>query len=109
MRFGKTCSETFQGESTHPRLSSQHLESAQKYAIPCSHFLFMLSACWMYYRSHSTCSKGALCRLQHLTMGGGPISEHQLFQPGVSLGNLQEWVLQDASLVSLGSLHLSGV
>ena len=36
------------------------------------------------------------------------MTEHQLYQPGVLLGNLQEWVLQDAHLgVHLGSF--SGV
>ena len=52
--------------------------------------------------------EGVLCRLQHLTMGGGTVSEHQLYQSGVLLGELQEWVLQDAQLgVNMGSF--SGV
>ena len=41
-------------------------------------------------------------------MGDGLVTEHQLYQPGVLLSNLQEWVLQGAHLgVHLGSF--SGV
>ena len=54
-----------------------------------------------------------LCRLENLTMGNGVVSEHQLHQTGVKLGDLQEWVLQNAHLGSFSgvrrSCHMSTV
>jgi hypothetical protein len=46
-------------------------------------------------------------------MGNGVVSEHQLHQTGVKLGDLQEWVLQNAHLGSFSgvrrSCHMSTV
>ena len=40
----------------------------------------------------------------HLTMGNGVVTEHQLYIPGVMLGGLQEWVLQNAHLGSFSGV-----
>ena len=38
------------------------------------------------------------CRLKHLTMGTGIVTEHELYHAGCMLEELQEWVLQHANL-----------
>ena len=47
------------------------------------------------------------CRLKHLTMGTGIVTEHQMYHAGCMLEELQEWVLQHANLGNFSGVRVS--
>ena len=47
------------------------------------------------------------CRLKHLTMGMGIVTEHQMYHTGCMLEELQEWVLQHANLGNFSGVRVS--